>query len=337
MKNAYLSVVLAALCLCFASCGSMGVHHKDAADVSAKLAESLLSANVLGNRGPDGRSVILISTFRNNTDLQDFAPNLIFDRTRVTLNKSGVAYCYGGVHGEGYESGPPPQYTLNFELMAVGQPTNKTYDIHLTLNDIRRGLAIWEELKEVSLNRTSPADADASKRRSTMGFDHEDAVDVSAKLAESLLSANVLRNRGPDGRSVIAISTFRNNTDLYDFDPNVIFDRIRVALIKSGVAYCYATNDANVNENRASVSAHNSVASARNDDLRSIGSSERVAYRSSGPSPHYMLSMELSEDPASVGSTTQKNYQIHMALKEVVRGLEIWEDLLIISKTRTRG
>ena len=335
MKNAYLSVGLAALCLCFASCGSMGVHHKDAADVSAKLAESLLSANILRNKGPDGRSVILISTFRNNTDLQDFAPNLIFDRTRVTLNKSGVAYCYGGVHGEGYESGPPPQYTLNFELMAVGQPTNKTYDIHLTLNDIRRGLAIWEELKEVSLNRTSPADA--SKRRSTMGFDHEDAVDVSAKLAESLLSANVLRNRGPDGRSVIAISTFRNNTDLYDFDPNVIFARIRESLIKSGVAYFYATNDADVNENRASVSADNSVASAQNNDLRSTGSSERVRSRSSGHPPQYMLSMELSEDPASVGSTTQKNYQIHMALKEVGKGLEIWEDLLLVSKTRTRG
>ena len=48
-----------------------------------------------------------------------------------------------------------------------------------------------------------------------MEFDPKDVADVSAELAESLLSANILRNKGPDGRSVIVISTFRNNTDLY--------------------------------------------------------------------------------------------------------------------------
>jgi hypothetical protein len=136
---------------------------------------------------------------------------------------------------------------------------------------------------------------------------------------------------------VIAISTFRNNTDLYDFDPNVIFARVRELLIKSGVAYFYATNDANVNENRASVSSHNSVASARNDDLRSLGSSKRVPYRSSGPAPQYTLSSELSVDPASVGRTTQKSYQIHMTLNEIGRGLVVWEEKKKISINGTRA
>jgi hypothetical protein len=166
---------------------------------------------------------------------------------------------------------------------------------------------------------------------------HKGAADVSAKLAESLLSANILRNKGPDGRSVIVISTFRNNTDLYDFDPNVIFNRIRVTLNKSGVAYCYATNDANVNKNRASVSADNSVARAQNDDLRSISSSERVTYRSSGPSPQYTLSMELSVEHASVGRTTQKNYHIYMTLNEIRSGLAIWEEMKKISINGTRA
>jgi PBP1b-binding outer membrane lipoprotein LpoB len=179
--------------------------------------------------------------------------------------------------------------------------------------------------------------ADVSQRRSTTEFDSKDIADVSAELAESLLSANILRNKGPDGRSVIVISTFRNNTDLYDFDPNVIFNRIRVTLNKSGVAYCYATNDANVNENRASVAADNSVARAQNDDLRSIGSSERVAYRASGPSPQYTLSMELSVDHASVGRTTQKNYHIHMTLNDIRRNLLIWQDAKKISTRTSAG
>jgi hypothetical protein len=136
---------------------------------------------------------------------------------------------------------------------------------------------------------------------------------------------------------VIAISTFRNNTDLYDFDPNVIFARVRELLIKSGVAYFYATNDANVNENRASVSSHNSVASAQNDELRSLGSPERVPYRSSGPAPQYTLSLELSVDPASIGRTTQKSYQIHMTLNEIGRGLVVWEEKKKISINGTRA
>jgi uncharacterized protein involved in outer membrane biogenesis len=124
---------------------------------------------------------------------------------------------------------------------------------------------------------------------------------------------------------------------LYDFDPNAIFNRIRVTLNKSGVAYCYATNDVNVNENRASVSADNSVARAQNDDLRSIGSSERVTYRSSGPSPQYTLSMGLSVDHASVGRTTQKNYYIYMTLNEIRSGLAIWEEMKKISINGTRA
>jgi hypothetical protein len=170
-----------------------------------------------------------------------------------------------------------------------------------------------------------------------MGFDPKDVADVSAQMAESLLSANILRNKGKDGRSIVAISTFRNNTALYDFDPKLMFNRVTVTLNKTGVAYCYVTNDAYVNRNRAGVAAHNRGADAKNELLALGGMSERESYRSSGPSPQYTLTLELIEDHASVGRTTQKSYQIHMTLNEIGKGLAIWEDLQDVSKTRTRA
>ena len=184
---------------------------------------------------------------------------------------------------------------------------------------------------------SAPTRVSSSQLRSTMGFDPKDVADVSAQMAESLLSANILRKKGNDGRSIVAISTFRNNTALYDFDPKLMFNRVTVTLNKTGVAYCYVTNDAYVSKNRASVAAANQQAASVNEGMRYLGVDHRESYRSSGPSPQYTLTLELIEDHASVGRTTQKSYQIHMTLNEIGRGLAIWEDLQDVSKTRTRA
>jgi hypothetical protein len=184
---------------------------------------------------------------------------------------------------------------------------------------------------------SAPTRVSSSQLRSTMALDPKDVAEASTELAESLLSANILKNKGKDGRSVIRISTFRNNTALYDFDENLIFNRIRVALNKSGVAYCYVTNDAYVNKNRANVSAYNSVANEQNMALRSIGASESVRVRSSGPDAQYSLTLELIEQHGAVGRTTNKTYYIHSTLNEIGKGLAIWEEDKDLSKTRTRA
>jgi len=184
---------------------------------------------------------------------------------------------------------------------------------------------------------SAPTRVSSSQLRSTMGFDPKDVADVSAQMAESLLSANILRNKGKDGRSIVAISTFRNNTALYDFDPKLMFNRVTVTLNKTGVAYCYVTNDAYVSQHRSNIAASNRRADLKNELLEFAGSTDRVSHRSSGPSPQYTLTLELIEDHASVGRTTQKSYQIHMTLNEIGRGLAIWEDLQDVSKTRTRA
>jgi PBP1b-binding outer membrane lipoprotein LpoB len=166
-----------------------------------------------------------------------------------------------------------------------------------------------------------------SQFRTTMGLDPQDIEETSSQMAQSMLAAHVLTAKGAEGRSVIVISTFRNNTALYDFDPNLIFNPIRVTLNKSGVAYCYVTNDAFVSRNRAAVSHENSIRDF-------LGEGGRV---SSGPSPQYSITLELIENAGYSGNTTQKQYQIHMTLNKIGSGLSIWEDLKPVNKIGRRA
>ena len=166
-----------------------------------------------------------------------------------------------------------------------------------------------------------------SQFRTTMGLDPQDIEETSTQMAQSMLAANVLKAKGAEGRSVIVISTYRNNTGLYDFDPNLIFNPIRVTLNKSGVAYCYVTNDAYVSGHRAAVAHENNV----RDFLGEGG------HLSSGPSPQYSVTLELIENATYTGNTTQKQYQIHMTLNKIGSGLAIWEDLKPVNKVGRRA
>lgn len=165
-----------------------------------------------------------------------------------------------------------------------------------------------------------------SQLATTTGLDPRDVAEVSAQMTESMLAANVLRRKGANGRSVVAISTFRNNTSLYDFDPRLVFNRITVTLNRTGMAYSYVTGDRYVSANRS--------ATAHENQIREFLGESKV---SSGPSPQYTLTLELIEDHATLGRTTQKAYQIHMTLNEISSGLSIWEDLRDIAKVGRRA
>lgn len=166
----------------------------------------------------------------------------------------------------------------------------------------------------------------SSQLATTTGLDPRDVAEISAEMTESMLAANVLRRKGSGGRSIIALSTFRNNTSLYDFDPRLVFNRITVTLNRTGSAYSYVTGDRYVTAHRGAVAHENKV--------REFLGEGRV---SSGPSPQYTLTLELIEDHAQLGRTTQKSYQIHMTLNEIGSGLSVWEDLRDIAKVGRRA
>jgi PBP1b-binding outer membrane lipoprotein LpoB len=175
---------------------------------------------------------------------------------------------------------------------------------------------------------TTATRVDSSQFRSTMGLDPQDVAEVATEMAESLLRANILKNKGANGRSVIAISNCRNNTSLYDFDPNMIYKRVTTTLNQSGVAYCYVKNgdDSFVSGNRSSVAGENEVRGFLGE-----------AKASSGPSPQYSMTLELIENANYIGNRTQKAYQIHMAINQIGKGLSVWEDIRDVNKLGKRA
>ena len=175
---------------------------------------------------------------------------------------------------------------------------------------------------------TTATRVDSSQFRSTMGLDPQDVAEVATQMAESVLSANVLKNKGVNNRSVIVISNYRNNTSLYDFDPNMIYKRVTTTLNQSGVAYCYVKNgdDSFIKGNRSRIAGENDI-------NRFLG--EREA--SSGPDPQYSMTLELIENTNYIGNRTQKAYQIHMAINQIGKGLSVWEDIRDINKLGKRA
>ena len=153
-----------------------------------------------------------------------------------------------------------------------------------------------------------------SQLRATTGIDPADVADVSAQMATSLISENLLKKSG--GRTVIELSTFRNNTALYDFDPALIFNRVKVTLNRSGVAYCYVKNDQVVNTER--------------DIQNFLGEGNQRSAR-------YTLTLELVEQHASMGRTTQNAYQVHMTLNDKNQGIAVWEDIQDVVKVGRRS
>lgn len=178
---------------------------------------------------------------------------------------------------------------------------------------------------------TGVARVDSHELKSTMGLDPVDVAEIAAEMSESMLSANVLRSKGADGRSIVVISNFRNNTSLYDFDPNVIYRRVTTTLNRSGVAYAYVKGreDSYTSDRRA----YNNQEADIEGFLSGSEAGERKRDALS-PRPQYSITLELIEQASYVGRRTQKSYQIHMTLNRIGRGLAIWEDIRDINKMR---
>ena len=178
----------------------------------------------------------------------------------------------------------------------------------------------------------SPKQVSISELRVSMGLDPRDVADVAAQMAQSILDSNVLRIRSGDGRSILAFSTFRNNTALTEFDPNLLFNRVSVTLNRTGVAYVYSSNDPFVARHQDRVFETNEKISAQNELLEFTGSKKRIQQRSFGSEPQYTLGIELIESTSQVGKTSQRCYQIHMSVVDIARGVTVWEDLRDVAK-----
>lgn len=151
----------------------MAFDTQDAVDAASELAQSLLKADILGKGGKP--SYIVISRYINNTGEQIDRDSVV-KRIRVALNQAGVAQTITSLDSTGStenaedtfganererqeftyngENAPPsPEYSLTFKILkdrvSQGSKNQVTYTLQMSLNDIRNGIAVWEDEKRV--------------------------------------------------------------------------------------------------------------------------------------------------------------------------------------------
>ncbi|MEM8738371.1 MAG: hypothetical protein AAGG38_07840 [Planctomycetota bacterium] len=148
---------------------------QDATDAAGAMAESLLASGILGQQGRP--SVIAIDRYINNTT-QQIDRDEVVKKIRVALNKAGVAQTLTTIDARGETGGESniaskfarenvdtqpsavtpeplvPDYALTYKILEnrvkAGQVRQTTFSFQMSMVDVRTGLAVWEEEKQVT-------------------------------------------------------------------------------------------------------------------------------------------------------------------------------------------
>lgn len=159
------------------------INFKDWQTTATKSINSLLASGVLSR--PDGRKTILmISTVKNSTS-QHINTRILTDKMRQAVLRSGKALTTTAISGTGAEdkasrqvrklenddmfnqatvqkSGTAiaPDMSLAGEIIqqktTLGRKSESYFFFHLTLTDLKTGLAVWEDNVEVAKQAEKP-------------------------------------------------------------------------------------------------------------------------------------------------------------------------------------
>lgn len=159
------------------------LNFKDYQDAAESLINNLLRSGEL--KRADGRkTVMMISTVRNST-YQHIQTNLLTDKIRLAVLRSGQAVTTTAVGADGpsdkatrqvrqLQDDPmfnqqtvqqdgtviAPDMSLAGEIIqkktTQGRTSESYFYIHMTLTDLKTGLAVWEDEKEVAKQETKP-------------------------------------------------------------------------------------------------------------------------------------------------------------------------------------
>lgn len=146
---------------------------QDWAKAADEMVASLLESGEL-EKAPHKPAIMAVSRITNGTT-QQVDVDMLTKKIRVALNKSGKARTtttigLGGPEdplakgeaqrndftGDGDQAVKParPDFTLSGKLLedtaAAGSVKQKTYTFQLALTDVRSGIAVWEEEKQIT-------------------------------------------------------------------------------------------------------------------------------------------------------------------------------------------
>lgn len=155
------------------------INIQDWSRAADEMVESLLNSGVL-EQAPRYPAVMAISRIVNNTT-QSVDTDMLTGKIRATLNRSGKVVTsttvgLGGraqdplareaqdmarfTSGDRAPSNDMPDYTLSGKIMEdqvrAGRTRQTTYIFQLALTDVRRGVAVWEDERQITKQGTRP-------------------------------------------------------------------------------------------------------------------------------------------------------------------------------------
>ncbi len=150
---------------------------------------------------------------------------------------------------------------------------------------------------------------------------------AAEKGINSLLESGVLDRK--DGRKTIIMVSIVKNSTFQHIDTNILTDKIRQAILRSGKA---VTTTA-VSGGGADDNATRQVRSLQNDGMFD---QRTVQQNGTAIAPDMSLSGEIIQQKTVSGRDEESYFFIHMAMTDLKTGLALWEDNVEIAKQATR-
>ncbi len=151
---------------------------------------------------------------------------------------------------------------------------------------------------------------------------------AAEKLTNSMLQSGVLK-RTDNRKTILMISIIKNKTQQH-LDANLLTDKIRKAVLRSGLALTTTAVGGNGPEDRAT----REVRKLQDDPMFN---QKTVPKDGTVIAPDMSLAGEVIQKRTTQGRTSESYFYIHMTLTNLKTGLAEWEDDQEVAKQETKA
>ncbi len=150
---------------------------------------------------------------------------------------------------------------------------------------------------------------------------------AAEKCVNSMLTSGSLARN--DGRkSVVMVSTVKNSTSQH-IDIQILTQKIRTAIHRSGQAITTTAVGANGPEDRAT----KQVRDLQDDEMFNQDTVQKMG---TAIAPDFSLAGEITQQTAAQGRMRESYFYFHLTLTDLKTGLAVWEDEVEIAKQDKR-
>jgi len=151
---------------------------------------------------------------------------------------------------------------------------------------------------------------------------------AAEKGVNSLLQSGVLHRA--DGRKTIVMVSVVKNSTAQHINTNILTDKIRQAILRSGMAVTTTAVSGAGPEDAASKQVRQLAADP-------MFNGATVQRNGTAIAPDMSLAGEIIQQQTQAGSATESYFFFHMTMTDLKTGLAVWEDNVEIAKQGSNG